>query len=134
MAATNKGTKPATKPATETGKPKVRAAYRVEFAAEVAALRVVGAYARIVGNAELLEAHRALTKQTYRPAGSVVRWAKPEHRTMHGNGTPDNGTTVAAFATYVAGLLGDAPGKGEPGHDEHRAAVAALAAFGKVAA
>lgn len=111
----------------------VRSAYRVERAKEVAALRVVGAFARIVGNAELGSAHRALIKQTYRPGGSVVRWAQPEHRTVHGKDTPDNGTTLAAFAGYVAGLLGTAPAKGEPGHEEHAAAKAALAAFAKAA-
>lgn len=111
----------------------VRGAWRVEHAAVVGALRVVGAYARIVGNAELLDAYRAFVKQTYRPAGSVVRWAQPQHRTAHGKATPDNGATMGAFAAYVAGLLGDAPDKGAPGHAEHVAATKALAAFGKVA-
>lgn len=132
MATTPKASTKATK-APASNVVTVRSAYRVEFASQVAALRVVGAFARIVGSAELLEAHRALTKQTYRPAGSVVRWAQPEHRTMHGKATPDNGATLAAFAAYVDALLGDAPAKGQPGHDEHGKARAALAAFAKVA-
>lgn len=137
MAATTKATK-ATKataaPAPVETKQATREAYRVEFAAQVAALRVVGATGRLTGNGDLLDAYRALIKQTYRPAGSVVRWAKPEHRTAHGKATPDNGSTMSAFVAYVDGLLGNAPTTGEPGHAEHKAARAALAAFAKVVA
>jgi hypothetical protein len=111
-------------------------AYRVAHAELFKALRAVAVLARMHGDAgaDTTERYRAFVKQSYRPAGSVVRWAKPEHRTVHGKSTPDNGSTMGEFLDGIGALVAELP-KGKAGSDEakaHTAATKSIAALRKV--
>lgn len=137
MATTSKAASTSTPETTPT--PKVVGAVRVAHGAPLALAKStvgkVASQAKRDGHGDALAlALRALLRQSYRPAGGTVLWAQPEHRTAHGDATPDNGASMADMATYVGAVLAGLPAAAKGDGDDRKAAKAAVAALAKALA